>query len=152
MGSAYLHIKLSCRYAQAVSMPCVREKVKVFHIYLVWRMNDDLNKLIFINRGYIQYPFASLYLFLNVSNSISILSNQIEVICAIICIYTCSCVSSRKLNKPTKDPFIDFVGDPDLKLITDDDERPPTSFTGNVMQAKITSLKNSNHGKKFGYK
>lgn len=82
--------------------------------------------------------------------------------------------SCRKIvRKPTKDPFHDFIGDPDLEIPEEDDDtvwneltfhifqqemknlfnfQPPTNFTGNVQTAKITNSVNKNHGKgKFKY-
>lgn len=67
--------------------------------------------------------------------------------------YVIAISAAARHSKPTKDPFSDFAGEPDLNLITDDDDKPPTQFVGDVMHAKITALKNSNHGKgKFNFK
>ncbi|KAJ6640140.1 Larval cuticle protein 9 [Pseudolycoriella hygida] len=61
--------------------------------------------------------------------------------------------SCRKIvRKPTKDPFHDFKDDPDLEIPEEDDDTPPTHFTGNVQKAQITNSENRNHGKgKFKY-
>lgn len=57
-----------------------------------------------------------------------------------------------KYSKPLKEHFKDFANEPNINLITDEDERPPTSFSGDVMQAKITSQNNNNGKGKFNYK
>lgn len=61
--------------------------------------------------------------------------------------------AAKKYAKPLEEHFKDFVNERDIHLIIDEDERPPTQFTGNVMQAKINSLNNIVSGKgKFNYK
>lgn len=61
--------------------------------------------------------------------------------------------SAARYAKPIEEYFKDFANEPDIHLITDEDNRPPTTFTGDVMQAKITSLNNVVGGRgKFNYK
>lgn len=73
------------------------------------------------------------------------------IIIATVCLI--GIVSCRKIvRKPTKDPFHDFLGDPDLEIPEQDDDTPPSNFTGNVQTAKITNSENKNHGTgKFKY-
>lgn len=87
------------------------------------------------------YFFSFLFLLVNL--------NQFKFV--ILCLIAV-CVSARQ-RKTTIDPFADFAGEPDLNLITEDDDRPPIIYTGDNMKAQITNQKNSNHGMgKFNYK
>lgn len=70
---------------------------------------------------------------------------QIVVFAAFIAV-----ASARR--KPIEDIFADFAGEEDIHLITDEDDRPPTDFVGDVMKAKTTSLKTQSGGGKFNYK
>lgn len=82
------------------------------------------------------------------TNTASILINfQIFVFVAFIAV-----ASAAKVKKPIKDYFADFAGEEDIHLITDDDDRPPTNFVGDVMKAKINSIKTVQGRGKFNYK
>lgn len=61
--------------------------------------------------------------------------------------------AAKQKEQRVQEYFSEFQNDEDIKLITDEDERPPTTFEGSAMTAKINSLKNSNQGRgKFNYK
>lgn len=70
---------------------------------------------------------------------------QIVVFAALIAV-----ASARR--KPIEEVFADFAGEEDIHLITDEDDRPPTDFMGDVMKAKTTSLKTQAGRGKFNYK
>lgn len=61
-------------------------------------------------------------------------------------------VAAAKYAKPIEEYFKDFAGEPGINLITAEDDSPPNTFVGNVMQAKITQLTNSREKGKFNYK
>ncbi|XP_037026555.1 uncharacterized protein LOC119067575 [Bradysia coprophila] len=71
----------------------------------------------------------------------------------IVTVYLIGIVLCRKIvRKPTKDPFHDFIDDPELEIPDEQDDTPPSNFTGNVQTAKITNSVNKNHGTgKFKY-
>lgn len=68
----------------------------------------------------------------------------------VVCVAFAALASAAK--KPIAEHFTDFAGEEDIHLITDDDDRPPVNYQGDVMKAKTTSLKTSQGQGKFNYK
>lgn len=63
-----------------------------------------------------------------------------------------SAVYGREKQQRVHDHFAEFENDEDIKLITDEDDRPPTTFVGDVQKAKIGKNSNTNTNDKFKYK
>lgn len=61
-------------------------------------------------------------------------------------------VNGKEKHQRVEEHFAQFQNDEDIKLITDDDDRPPTKFEGDVQKAQISNIKNTNAHDKFKYK
>lgn len=72
----------------------------------------------------------------------------------VVCVAFIALASAAKVKKPIADYFSEFAGEKDIHLITEDDDRPPVNFQGDVMKAKTTrfNVNTVRGGGKFNYK
>lgn len=71
----------------------------------------------------------------------------VAVVCGLQLLAGVTSAASTYKARAKLDPYRDFVGDKDLELDDEPDDKPPNRFAGNVMQAAITNAETRTYGK-----